>query len=161
MKIAILHDSQAGNGEKLAETMKARFEEAGAEVTMGHVTKIEASAVAAESPDLLVVGAAIRAFHTSPTSKKWLKDLSAALKAREDTIGHGAVFVTHGLPKGKAEGWGNRFRKRLARLPRVENVYPQWLSGRVTGQSGPLEEGTEERFRRYAEELMEWAGLKA
>lgn len=66
MKIAILHDSQAGNGERLAAVMKEAFEQAGAEVTVAHVTRLEPDTVAAEQPDLLLLGAAIRKFHVSP-----------------------------------------------------------------------------------------------
>lgn len=160
MKVAILHDSQAGNGERLAQAMKEELEGAGAAVTMGHVTSVSPEAVATEAPDLLIVGAAIRAFHTSTASKRWLKSLSRALRANGHTIGHAAAFVTHGLPKDKANGWGNRFRKRLTKVRGISEVYPEWLSGRVVEQMGPLEEGAEEAFRNHARALMEWAGLK-
>jgi menaquinone-dependent protoporphyrinogen IX oxidase len=160
MKVAILHDSQAGNGERLAETMKEAFEGAGASVTMGHVKSVSPESVAKENPDLLIVGAAIRAFHTSTTSKQWLKRLGDALRATDNTIGHAAAFVTHGLPKDKANGWGKRFRKRLEKVRGLTEVYPEWLSGRVVEQMGPLEDGAEDAFRGHARTLMEWAGVK-
>jgi flavodoxin len=156
MRIAILHDSQAGNGEKLAQTMKSAFEEQGAEVTLGHVKELAPETVVAEAPDLLVLGAAIRAFHTSPPSKKWLKGFDAALKAKGTTVPAAAAFITHGLPVKAANGWGNRFRRRLERAGGISKVYPEWLSGRVVGQQGPLEDGAEERFREHARKLFEW-----
>lgn len=158
MKVAIVHDSNAGNGEKLANAMKEQFEAAGASVSIGHVTKVAPADIVAQNPDILVVGAAIRAFNTSPTSKKWLKGLGRALKTNGTTIEHGAAFVTHGLPKEKANGWGNRFRKRLERVRGLANVYPEWLSGKVMGQTGPLEDGAEDAFRAHADRLLSWAG---
>jgi flavodoxin len=157
MKIAILHDSQAGNGERLAALMKEAFEQAGAEVTVAHVTRLEPDTVAAEQPDLLLLGAAIRKFHVSPSSKRWLKRLDRALAQRGVSIGHGAVFLTHGLPEGWAEGWGRRFRKRLERARAISEAYPRWLSAKVVAPEGPFEDGTEERFRVHARELLEWS----
>jgi menaquinone-dependent protoporphyrinogen IX oxidase len=157
VKVAIVHDSQAGNGERLAHTMREAFEASGATVTVGHVKDIDPESIVAEEPDLLVVGAAIRAFMTSRTSKRWIRGLSRSLQATKSTVRHAAVFVTHGLPVDKAAGWGRRFRKRLDRMPRVEKVYPDWLSGRVVGQLGPLQDGAEETFRDHAEKLLEWA----
>ena len=160
MKVAILHDSQAGNGERLAQAMKEAFEGAGVSVTMGHVNSVSPESIAKEAPDLLIVGAAIRAFHTSTTSKRWLKSLAGALRTTGGTISHGAAFVTHGLPKDKANGWGNRFRKRLEKVRGLTEVYPEWLSGRVVEQMGPLEDGAEDAFRDHARALMEWTGLR-
>jgi flavodoxin len=160
MKVAIVHDSQAGNGEKLATAMKEGFEAAGATVIVGHVEKLDPKEVADANPDLLVVGAAIRAFHTSPSSKKWLSGLDRALKDSGKTVGHAAAFVTHGLPKDKANGWGKRFRRKVEKVPGVQAVYADWLSGKVMGQTGPLEDGAEEAFRAHADTLLGWAGLK-
>lgn len=160
MKVAIVHDSQAGNGEKLAMAMKEGFEAWGASVILGHVDRLDPKEVAASKPDLLVVGAAIRAFHTSPSSKKWLSGLGSELKKAGATIGHAAAFVTHGLSKEKANGWGKRFRRKVEKANGIQAVYPDWLSGKVMGQEGPLEDGAEERFRKHADELRDWAGLK-
>jgi flavodoxin len=157
MTVAIVHDSKAGNGEKLANAMKEAFEAAGSEVVLGHVETLAPTEVADAQPELLVVGAAIRAFHTSPSSKKWLAGLGTALKKSGKTIGHAAAFVTHGLPRDKAEGWGKRFRKKVQRTSGVSDVYPAWLSGKVMGQDGPLEDGAEEAFRNHATALLEWA----
>jgi sulfite reductase alpha subunit-like flavoprotein len=157
VKVAIVHDSQAGNGERLANAMREAFESTGATVTIGHVTETNPGEIAAEGPDLLVVGAAIRAFMTSRTSKRWIRELGKKLRADKQSIGHAAVFVTHGLPVKTADGWGQRFRKRLDRVSRIERVYPDWLSGRVVGQMGPLQEGAEETFRGHAKKLLEWA----
>jgi menaquinone-dependent protoporphyrinogen IX oxidase len=156
MRIAILHDSQAGNGEHLATIMQETFEQAGAEVTVGHVTGLAPESVAAEQPDLLVIGAAIRKFRTSPTSKRWLKHLDKALRAKGARIAHGAAFVTHGLPDKAAQGWGTRFRSRLERTPAISEVYAEWLSAKVVAPQGPLEDGTEERFREHARQLLAW-----
>jgi hypothetical protein len=136
--------------------MREAFEAAGATVTVGHVTETDPARVVAEEPDILVVGAAVRAFMTSNTPKRWIRGLGRSLGTAKKTIDHAAVFVTHGLSTEKADGWGQRFQKRLERVSRVRNVYPEWLSGRVVEQLGPLEEGAEERFRNHARTLMSW-----
>ena len=156
MKIAILHDSRAGNGARLAAVMKDAFEAAGAEVSVGHVAEISAESVAEMQPNLLVLGAAIRKFRTSPASKRWLSQLDRALRMRNAAIARAATFVTHGLPDGAARGWGLRFLRRIERARTVSAVYPVWLSARVVAPGGPFEDGTEDRFRGHAVELLEW-----
>jgi len=165
MKVVIVHDSHAGNGERLAEVMKEAFVQAGAEVdvgrvelqadssqTAGHV--VSPDTVAARPPDLLLVGAAIRKFVTSPPSKRWIKQLSRELSRRGTGITHAAVFLTHGLPLNWARKWGERFRRHLSRVHGIKDVYPQWLSGRVVEVSGPLADGSEEQFREHAKALL-------
>lgn len=159
MKAVIVHDSQAGNGERLAELMKETFAEAGADVQVDHVKARSAATpaeVAANPPDLLVIGAAVRKFVVSPPSKAWLKELNRELRRHGNTIGHAAVFLTHGLPVNVARRWGERFRRRVDRSGGITEVYPDWLSGRVVDVSGPFEEGTEEKFREHARTLASW-----
>lgn len=49
-----------------------------------------------------------------------------------------------------------RLRRRLECAKTVPKVYPEWPSGTVVAQRGPLEDGSEERFREHARELLEW-----
>lgn len=160
MNVTIVHDSQAGNGEKLALAMARAFETDGNVVTVGHVNNLDAGAAAASPPNLLVVGAAIRAFRTSPTTKAWLAKLDRRLQDEGKLIPCAAVFVTHGLPVKAANGWGRRFLKRVGRIKGIGRLYPEWLSGRVVAQSGPLEDGAEQTFEAHAATLAHWAGAE-
>lgn len=156
MNVVIVHDSISGNGKHLADILNGEFQAAGDSVLVGHVNEVEAASVAAAKPDLVVVGAAIRAFHTSPNSKRWLAGLGRALSSADTHIGHAAAFVTHALPVKAAEGWGRRFLRKLGRVKNIGEVYPEWFSGKVAGQNGPLEAGVEERFAQIAGILRSW-----
>ena len=154
MKVVIVHDSKLGNGSQIAEAMQRTIEAAGHEVSLGHVNELDPSTAAAEKPDLVIVGAAVRAFMVSPATKKWLRGLKRALKQADHTVDAGAVFLTHGLPKNTADRWGTRLRRRMEKVHSIRSVYPDWLSGRVVGQEGPLEEGTLKRFEEQAKSLI-------
>ncbi len=157
MNVTIVHDSQAGNGEKLSLAMAKAFEIDGNVVTVGHVTSIDAATVASTPPNLLVVGAAIRAFRTSPATKTWLAKLGRRLHDEGKLIPCAAVFVTHALPVKGANGWGRRFLKHVGRIKGIGRLYPEWLSGRVLGANGPLEDGAEQAFEAHAATLAYWA----
>lgn len=158
MKVCIVHDSQAGNGEQIASALRQSLEADGHSVSVGHVSTTDPAGLVSDPPDLLVVGAAIRAFTTSPATKRWLRGLGRALTRGDGAIPHAAVFLTHGLPLDKASGWGERLLARAERTRGIGSVYPRWLSGQVVEQLGPLEDGTLERFAGHARELAAWAG---
>ena len=154
MKILIVHDSSYGNGERLAKTLQKAFEEEGHHATVGHVEDIAPEAAAQDPPEMLVLGAAIRKFRSSPATKKWLRRFARSLSQKPDFA---ALFMTHGLPLSWADRWGRRLLKKLRRSGAAERFYDDWLSGRVTGTEGPLEEGTEDHFREHAKTLLEAA----
>lgn len=154
MKSVILHDSRTGNGRKIADTIAGVFREKGIDVRVVHYSEIQADELAAYAPDLLVVGTAVRAFSLSAKSKQWLRAFGRALGAQGTSVAYATAYMTHALPVEKAGSWGRRFQRRLARIPGIKNVDPEWHSGRVVAQAGPLEEGTVERFRDLAERLV-------
>ena len=138
MNITIIHDSQIGNGKKLAEKLAAEFESRGARVVVGHRTELTPEQVAANPPDLIVVGAAVRAFVTSPPTKQWISALGTALKNRDAKIPHAAVFLTHVMPDALVEGRIRRLKRSLSGVEGIGEVYSDWLSGQVQKIPGPF-----------------------
>ncbi len=156
LQVVIVHDSIEGNGRKLAETLQHQFEQNGATVTVDHVSNIDPESIAEYSPDLVVVGAAVRAFHVSSNSRKWIRDLAKKSKSSKTEIPFGAVFLTHAMPNMMCKGYGGRLRNLMERMSAAKRVYPQWLSGRVLGQKGPLEDSAESNFLSHASDILGW-----
>lgn len=157
MKILIVHDSAYGNGERLAKILKEEFEKEGHTATVGHFRNVDPESAANEPPEMLVLGAAIRKFTSSPSAKKWLRRFAKSLRQNGAKPAFAALFMTHGLPLNWADKWGKRLLKRLDRSGAAERVYKDWLSGRVTSQEGPLEDDAVPAFREHAKELLEAA----
>ena len=93
--------------------------------------EIDPAKVVADSPDIVVVGAAVRAFMTSFTSKKWIRRLHKELKKANKTVKVGATFLTHVMPEKMVAGRGNRLNKFFAKSPNVTTVYSEYLDGKV------------------------------
>jgi len=152
MKVWIVHDSQLGNGEKLAKTLGKTFEK-DMEVNIGHVKKIAPAKVVADSPDLIIVGAAVRAFMTSQASKKWIRQLHKELQKANKTIKIGATFLTHVMKKDWINGRGVRLNNLLAKSPTVINIYSEYLSGKVVATEGPFEDYVLGEVEKHAAEI--------
>jgi menaquinone-dependent protoporphyrinogen IX oxidase len=161
MNVCIIHDSQKGNGKKMAEKMASEFESRGARVVVGHRTEITPEQVASGPPDLLVVGAAVRKFVTSPPVKRWISRLAGNLKAHNASIARAAVFLTHAMPDEMVEGRVKRLQRSLSRVGGIGEVQTEWLSGRVKAIPGPFFDGTLEKTAAFAGNLFEWAKPKS
>ena len=161
MNVYIVHDSQKGNGKKLAEKLASEFESRGAQVVVGHRTELTPDQVASNTPDLLIVGAAVRAFVTSPPIKKWISRLAAELKRHNAKVSHAAVFLTHVMPDKAVEGRVERLKRSLLQVEGIGEVYPEWLSGQVKAIPGPFVDGTLEQAVTFAASLFEWAQPKS
>jgi menaquinone-dependent protoporphyrinogen IX oxidase len=161
MNVYIVHDSQKGNGKKMAEKLASEFESQGAKVVVGHRTELAPEQVAANAPDLLIVGAAVRAFVTSPPVKKWITRLAAELKRNSAKIPCAAVFLTHAMPDAAVEVRVQRLKRSLSNAAGIGEVYSDWLSGQVKAIPGPFVEGTFEKATAFAVELHEWVGSKS
>ena len=160
MNVCIVHDSQKGNGKKMAETLASEFESRGAKVVVGHRRELSPKQVAVNPPDLLIVGAAVRAFVTSPPIKRWITRLAAELGSHNARISHAAVFLTHVMPDAIVEGRVERLQRSLSRAAGIGEVYSEWLSGQVQNIPGPFVDGALEKAVTFAANLFEWAGLK-
>ncbi len=161
MNVNIIHDSQKGNGKKMAELLASEFESRGAQVVVGHRKELAAAQVAGNAPDLLIVGAAVRAFVTSPPVKQWISRLAGELKRRNAKIPHAAVFLTHAMPDAMVKGRAARLQRRLARAAGIGEVYSEWLSGQVENIPGPFVDGVLENTVAFAANLSEWAQSKS
>lgn len=161
MNVCIIHDSQKGNGKRLAEKLASEFESRGAQVAVGHRTELTPEHVAAQAPELLVVGAAVRKFMTSPPVKKWIARLAGELKRHDAKIPHAAVFLTHVMPDKAVEGRVKRLQRSLSQAEGIAEVYPEWLSGQVKAIPGPFVDGTLEKAVTFAESLFDWGQPKS
>ncbi len=155
LKAWILHDTRFGNGKFLAEFLKNEFPEK-SEVKIGHVKEVSPVLIANDSPDILVLGGAIRMFRGDPASKKWLKKLNKILMEKGVTIRFGTGFLTHALPTDKIQGFGKRFLKRIKNASKIENTYPKLLTVRVKSQEGPIYNEELKKAREFAEEFLKW-----
>jgi len=160
MNVCIIHDSQKGNGKRMAEKLASVFESQGARVVVGHRSEITPEQVAGSPPDLVIIGAAVRKFVTSPPVKRWISRLAAKLKAHNASIARAAVFLTHAMPDQMVEGRVKRLQRRLSRVEGIADVYSEWLSGRVKAIPGPFFDGTLEEAAAFAGRLYEWAQSK-
>lgn len=159
MKVWIVHDSNLGNGEILAKTLGKTFEK-DMEVSIGHVKKIDPAKVVADSPDIVVVGAAVRAFMTSFSSKKWIRKLHKELQKANKSVKIGATFLTHAMPKKMVEGRGKRLNNLLAKSPNVATVYSEFLDGRVVATEGPFEDHVIGEVEKHAAEILKLSKKK-
>jgi menaquinone-dependent protoporphyrinogen IX oxidase len=155
MKVCIVHDSEKGNGRQMAEKLASELTARGAEVRVGHRLELTPEQVAADPPDLLLLGAAVRKFVTSPPVKKWVSRLGAELKRRKARIPHAAVFLTHLMPDSMVRNRVARLQRSLSAADGIGEVHPQWLSGRVENMAGPFVAGALEAAGAFAAGLHE------
>jgi menaquinone-dependent protoporphyrinogen IX oxidase len=157
MNIQIIHDSEKGNGKEMAQKLADEFKALGAEVVVGHRSEITPEHTAANPPDLIIVGAAVRKFFTSPPVKAWITKLGAELKSKNAKIPHAAVFLTHVMSDKMVEGRATRLKQSLSRVAGIGKVHSEWLSGQVKDIPGPFLDGTLENAAGFAATLFDWA----
>ena len=139
VKIWILHDTQFGNGKKLAEIMRDVFATTH-DVSVGDIKKISSKEVAADSPDVIILGAAIRAFMGGPKSKKWMKSLNSELEKNNQTISYGGAFLTHALPTKSIQGYHARLLKKVRNVKNIKKVFEPCFTAQYSGQEGPYKD---------------------
>lgn len=166
MTICIVHDSELGNGERLANLIRERLNHAGHTATVGHERTLTPAEALASQPNLLIVGSAVRKFSLSPVTKRWIAGLSRLLREAgtepsgslaDDAIPRAAIFVTHAMSSRAAGRWAARLRGRLVRALGEERVHPGWISARVSAVSGPFADGVEDAALRQIDAVVEWA----
>jgi menaquinone-dependent protoporphyrinogen IX oxidase len=154
MVIFIVHDSQYGNGEKIANEIKKELE-SDIEVKVSHIRETEVDKIVSAQPTAIIIGTAVRMFHTSVPVKKWLKKLSKELKKNQYHIPFGAVFITHLLTPEKMNGFFNRFLNRVKKLENIKKIHDKFLSFRVKDIEGPLVEGALETAAMFGKSLKD------
>lgn len=154
MKVLIVHDSQHGNGIKLAETIAQTFGQENALIKRH--SDISPEEVAQESPDLIILGAAVRVFHLNRGPGKWWKNVVEKLSQENKTIPFGACFVTHAMSKEKVEKKAQKFCKNAGKGSVITHLYPDWLSGQVEDIEGPFKPFVLDDARKFSADLLAW-----
>jgi len=157
-KIWIMHDTQHGNGKILAE-MLAKELPSDYDVSMGDVKTTPAITVAQETPQLLILGGAIRKFQGPKKSNQWLKTLSHELSITNATIPYGAGTLTHMMPSDATDGYRKRFLKNVAKSPAITSWYGECLSAQVKGIKGPILDSQFEKIKLFIKDIVAWAKL--
>lgn len=156
VKLWIMHNTEFGNGKRVAETLGATIGKK-MDVKIEHLDKVTPEEVVRDSPTMIIVGAKVRTFMLSSNALSWIRELKKQLKKQKKEIQYGAVFLTHALSKNLVNAlWGKRYVRKFKRNSGVEKVFPEWLSGRVVGPEGPLEEGAIEEITAKGNEILEW-----
>jgi menaquinone-dependent protoporphyrinogen IX oxidase len=155
MKVWILHDTKFGNGKQLAEFLGSEFPQED-EVKIGDIKEISPAMVAEDTPDVFILGGAIRMFRGAPKSKKWLKKLNKSLRKIDHRVKYGTAFLTHGLPTDKMQGWGKRYFKKLNKVSMIENVYSSLLTARVKEVEGPIIPEEMQKAKEYIHDFIQW-----
>lgn len=154
-KVWILYDTQFGNGKILAESIKSEFS-SDFDVKMGDVKDVSPKSVSNEAPDILILGGAIRIFRGAPKSKKWLKELNRELKAENKKVQYGTVFLTHGLPTDKVQGFAKKFLNKIKEASMIEKSYSKPLTAKVKTQKGPIIQEDFEKAKKYTQDFIQW-----
>ncbi len=155
MKIYIMHDTKYGNGKLLAEAIGETFSDIH-DIKIGDIKIMTPREVVADSPDALIMGAAIRAFLGGPLSKKWLKGLDQELERTQKSISFGGSFLTHILPTKKVQGYKKRMLNKIKKVKNISEVYDECLMGRVVGMEGPFEDDVIGMTEEYAKKFEKW-----
>ena len=155
MKTVIVHDSNYGNGKKLAETLVEVLKEHG-EVQVGHSKELDFKAIAAEPPQLLILGGAVRKFFMGKAQKKWFELLAKEMREQNTSIPYIATFITHARGKDPISKYAARYREFIRQHAGDGKVYDDWLSGQVVSMEGPFKEGVLEDGKEFAKNLIAW-----
>ncbi|MHA2169938.1 MAG: hypothetical protein ACXAB7_08600 [Candidatus Kariarchaeaceae archaeon] len=158
MRAWIVHDSKFGNGELVAKILGSVID---GEVKVGHNKEISPRSVVEASPDLLIIGNAVRMFRMSSSSKRWLKKLHTLMRKKNKTIKFGCCFVTHMREPDKIEKHVIKFHDYFRNMDCMVNVFPEYILAQVQDIEGPLNEGVLEEISIMGNELVEWTKLVA
>lgn len=153
-----MHDTQHGNGKILAELMAKEFP-SDYDISVGDVKTTPAITVAQETPQLLILGGAIRKFQGPKKTNQWLKTLSHELTIANATIPYGAGTLTHMMPSNATEGYRKRFIKNVSKSPTITSWYGECLSTQVKGIKGPILKGGFEKAKQFIKDIVTWAQL--
>jgi flavodoxin len=154
VKVLIVHDSKFGNGKKVAKTMAEVFNEA--YIKIGHNRDISPKAAVEFSPDILILGNAVRMFRMSRSARRWLKKLDKALMKSGKVIPFGICFVTHMRPVAKIGSHARKFHNYMMHVESILQVYPDCILAQVTEVEGPLRSGVLDEITRQTLSFIKW-----
>ena len=159
MKVLLVHDSKFGNGEKVAKSIIKSF--TGVEIISKHNKLIKPKEAVEYSPDVLIIGNAVRMFRMSGSAKRWLKKLDKLLQKQDKVIPYGICFITHMRPIEKIESHLIKFYKYLRGIDSIKYVYPEYILAQVVEVEGPLKSGVLEDIEEKSSEVFEWVELQS
>ena len=154
MKVLLVHDSKFGNGEKVAESIVKAFD--GAAINSGHNKTIKPKDAVEYSPDVLIIGNAVRMFRMSGSAKRWLKKFNKILLKQDKIIPFGICFITHMRPIEKIERHLIKFHNYMSGVESIEQVYPEYILAQVEDIEGPLKQGVLTVIEKSSSVLKNW-----
>ncbi len=138
-RVVIIYDSKFGNTEKVARVLAEGMKEQRVNVDCLRIDKVDTGKLG--DYDLLVIGGPTHAFGLSGP----MKDLLRKLENVNVSGKRGFAFDTK-FKSRLAGSAGKRIEKKLKKLGM--NIVKSHISAIVKGAEGPLEDGTEERFKQ-------------
>jgi len=153
-----MHDTKHGNGKNLAELLAKEFPSE-YEISIGDVKTTPAIKVAQDTPQLLILGGAIRKFQGPKKPIQWLKTLSHELSISNATIPYGAGTLTHMMPPDATNGYRKRFLKNISKSPAINSWNGECLSVQVKGIKGPILDSQFEKTKQFIKDIVVWAQL--
>lgn len=143
-KAIVIYDTIYGNTEKVAKALASGMQEQGVQVDTVPVQKVEINKL--KEYDLLAIGGPTHAFGISKPVKDFLQKMkNAEIKGKKAFI-----FDTR-LRIRIAGSAAKKIEKELKKLQM--NIIKSYSSAIVMKSEGPLEEGTEERFKKISAEI--------
>ncbi|MFB0561348.1 MAG: flavodoxin family protein [Candidatus Lokiarchaeia archaeon] len=144
-KAIVIYDTIYGNTEKVAKALASGMSEQGVQVDSISVQKVDINRL--KEYDLLAIGGPTHAFGISKPMKGFLKKL----KNVEEVKGKKAFAFDTRIKFRFAGSAAKKIEKELKKLRM--NIVRSSSSAIVLGGEGPLEEGTEDKFRQIAGEI--------
>ncbi len=144
-KAIVVYDTIYGNTEKVAKALASGMSEKGVQADSISVQKVDINRL--KEYDLLAIGGPTHAFGISKPMKGFLEKL----KKVEEVKGKKAFAFDTRMKIRIAGSAAKKIEKKLTKLRM--NIVRSSSSAFVLGSEGPLEEGTEERFRQIAGEI--------
>jgi flavodoxin len=144
MKAIVIYDTQFGNTEQIAKTLASGMNEQGIAVDCVKVDNIQLDTLTGY--DLLAIGGPTHGFGMSSPMKKFMKKLEQVDLEDKKAF----AFDT----KNRSRFWGSAAKGIEKRLKKLGfNIVMTCASGIVKGLKGPLQDGTEAKFRQIGIEL--------
>lgn len=155
-RIAYLHASRYGNGEKVAEEFRRLMTERGVMVDVSHIKKVRPREM--PEADLYLFSSPGRMGKPKGNMRRFLNKLQLPKKTRY------AVLTTEGAPRPDSKTGKMPDPAEAEKWQRVIPVIHEILQAKglitvaegkvlVTGMKGPLEEGWEKKVAQYVEQL--------
>jgi flavorubredoxin len=143
-KAIVIYDTEFGNTEKVAKALASGMQEQRVQVDTINAQKVEINKL--KEYDLLAIGGPTHKLGISEPMKAFLGKLKSA-----EVKGKKAFAFDTRVKIRVAGSAAKKIEKELKKLGM--SIVRSHSSAIVVGREGPLEEGTEERFRKIAGEI--------